>query len=184
MVKKEIDTKFSGMHSDEKVVFFFRHHFINTLLKLLRFILVWVPVLLVFFTFFIVGLRESTERKILLVLFSVGIFFIVHGGFLIILDGFLDAVIITNKRVIHLKKSIFLNELSDETKFENIQNITAEKKGFMRNLLKYGSITFYLYNKQNRIDFIHRPVRQFNRIARIREEYMLSKNLEESSAQS
>ncbi len=56
------------------------------------------------------------------------------------LDEMLDLIIVTNERVINIEHVNFFQSSSSETNLDMIQDVKAEKKGLLGNLMHYGML--------------------------------------------
>lgn len=68
--------------------------------------------------------------------------FVQHWFFLYLLSDSLGYLLITNRRVIHVTTKLLLQETLHEISFEKMKTVAATKKGFLQNLLSYGTLTF------------------------------------------
>ena len=144
MEKDEHD--FKGQMKYEHFQFFFRKHWV----KFVQPILFSIPVgLLIFAILIFLG------RLILLVDYTFIRAFYVHFtllssiGFLLVtslqlINFYFDMVIITDSRVLVVRKTVFLKNNSDAIDLTKIQDIAVESRGIFCNYLKYGKLIITL----------------------------------------
>ncbi len=78
------------------------------------------------------------------------IFFIVWTNY------YLDAWIVTDRRVIDIEQHGLFNRSVSECHLDRVQDVTAEVKGFLPTFLRYGDVTIQTAGEQNR--FVMRNV--------------------------
>jgi len=144
MEKDEQD--FKGQLKYEHFQFFFRKHWV----KFVQPILFSIPVgLLIFVILLFLGrlteLVDYTAVRAFYVLFTLVIsigFFIISS--LQVVNFYFDMLIVTDFRVLIIKKTCFLKNNSDAIDLTKIQDIAVESHGILCNYLKYGKLILTL----------------------------------------
>lgn len=65
-----------------------------------------------------------------------------HWFFIFLLSESADCIIVTNRRVIHLKTRLFFQDDLKEIAFEKLKFVHAKKEGILQNILRYGTLSF------------------------------------------
>jgi len=140
------DRFFKGQQDGEEFVCFFRHHWIGLVKDFgyfLIFLLLSVLVLMSVVKIQIM-VRESQGLKLLfLFCFMLGNFYI-HKFFVKMLNHFVNVGIITDRRVIDHRKTIFLTDTIDSIDMAQIQNLEKIEEGLLSSLLGFGDIKIFL----------------------------------------
>jgi len=111
----------------------------------------------------------------------------VHKFFLNMINYFTCIVLVTNFRVIEMKKTLFIQDTKESIDIKQIQNIEFDQHGLVENLLKFGSLNISLGNAEVKtLTQIPNPDFHFRLINRlINEPYVRDhralKNMEEST---
>ncbi len=144
MEKDELD--FQGRLKYEHFQFFFRKHWV----KFLRpFFFTIPPILLILLILLILG------RLILFVDFifirAVFVYFVVSVTAMLMMfftlqmiNFYFDMVVVTDTRIIIVRKTVFLKNNSDAIDLTKIQDISVESHGLLRNYLRYGKLIITL----------------------------------------
>ncbi|MFH0829526.1 MAG: PH domain-containing protein [Candidatus Kerfeldbacteria bacterium] len=158
---------FPGKHPDEVVIFIQRRHWSMLFGKMARWvILMALPIVVVLLLNATSGMFSISED-------SVGGILMVLGGSLYLLivwillfqdwiDYYLDAIILTNGRIVHIEmRGVFSREVS-QLALDRIQDVTIETKGMMSTLFGYGTITIESAGEQ--VNFIIKNVPEIEKI--------------------
>lgn len=135
---------FRGQTQDEKVILFFRRHWI-VLLKYFFYCLI-LCALFTFNSILLITFASTSSietNPMFRVYFTVSTLFILVSGISIfthLINYYLDIVIITTLRVVEVKKTIFFKNKVHGIDLTNVQEIKAEKEGFISNSLSFGNI--------------------------------------------
>lgn len=180
------DRFFKGQQAGEEFVCFFRHHWIELLKDLIYFS--------IFLTLGILSvegiekiklvMRDSYEMKLLfLICFVLGNFYL-HRFFVRLLNHFINIGIITDRRIIDHKKTVFLTDTIDSIDMAQIQNIEKIEEGLLSTILDFGDIKIYLSASDAVKTFYAVPNAKFhfrciNRQKEIRQMAMLKERLAE-----
>jgi len=136
------EINFPGQRSDEKVVLFLRRHWFIFFVHILS-VLIAILGLILLYVFFVVldeSFPQSTYYNLLLFGESLGTLFVWNLFFILWLDFYLDAWIVTDERVINIDQKGFFNRDISELKLTKIQDVTSEISGIIPTLLNYGDI--------------------------------------------
>ncbi len=128
--------EYEWLQPGEQVIVFSRRHWVAFLRKMLPAIVTFV-VLFVFLV--IANLLPGTQqilRVIIIILLMVDGLAIAWGT----VDYLNDWLVITNRRVVHQEKVLFVNEWRKEAPLEQIQNVNFESN-WLGKILNYGTMT-------------------------------------------
>ncbi|MCK9185978.1 PH domain-containing protein [Candidatus Gracilibacteria bacterium] len=140
------DRFFKGQQEGEEFVCFFRHHWIELLKDMIYFSIFFGLGVLAIMDIEKIKLviRESMELKLLfLTFFIIGNFYI-HKFFIKLINYFTNIGIITDRRVIDHKKTVFLKDTVDAIYMAQIQNIEKIEEGLMPSIFGFGDIKIFL----------------------------------------
>ena len=146
-----------NLEEGEKIIRVVRKHwFVMLVIAVTMFILALLPLFLYFFLFFEVfneffGLNLAVSRELLTSVltavqkwgtFAYPLWLLILWTFFFVewTDYYLDALVITNKRVIDIEQKGFFNREITSFNYHNIQDITVETKGIIQTLFKFGFI--------------------------------------------
>jgi len=180
MEKDEYD--FKGQMKYEHFQFFFRKHWV----KFIQPVLFTLPVgLLILVILLFLG------RLTLLVHYSSVHVFYVHFtiittiGYILLsslqmLNFYFDMVIVTDSRILVIKKTVFLKNNSDAIDLTKIQDIAVESHGLLRNYLRYGKliITLSTATPPLVINYVPDPHYYLEWANRVKREHILKRRLE------
>lgn len=140
------DKYFKGQQTDETLICFARHHWIFIIKELVYFTIFSGIILFCFYKIDLIKelLRGERELKIFFVTGFLIATVYLHRFFLKLFNYFLDVEIITDRRIIEHKKTLFFHDTIDSIDMGQIQNIEMVIEGLLPNLLGYGDIKVYL----------------------------------------
>jgi hypothetical protein len=141
-----LDKFFKGQYRDEEFICFFRHHWVALLKEFFYFSIFLFVVITGFLLMPEIKdlLRGNKEVKLFFVTaYLIGTIFL-HRFFLKLLNHFVNVGIITDRRVIDHKKTLFFQDTKESIDTALIQNIERISKGIWPSLLRYGNIRIYL----------------------------------------
>lgn len=144
MEKDEHD--FKGQLKYENFQFFFRKHWV----KFIKPILFSLPVgLLVLVILMILGRLTLFVDYVFVRAFYVYFTLFISVGFFLLaslqmVNFYFDMVIVTDSRILIIKKTCFLKNNSDAIDLTKIQDIAVESHGILRNYLRYGKLIITL----------------------------------------
>jgi hypothetical protein len=153
------EINFPGQHDDEQVVLFLRRHWFIFFIHLLSVLaaIIGLVLIYVFFTLFGGDFSQSEYYNLLLFGESLGTLFIWNLFFILWLDFYLDAWIVTNERIININQKGFFNRDISELKLTKIQDVTSEIVGVVPTLLNYGNIYVQTAAEVERFTFYQIP---------------------------
>jgi len=153
------EINFPGQHDDEQVVLFLRRHWFIFFIHLLSVLGAIFGLVSLYFFFILTSGDFSQTEYYNLLLFgeSLGTLFIWNLFFILWLDFYLDAWIVTNERIINIDQKGFFNREISELKLTKIQDVTSEIIGVVPTLLNYGNIYVQTAGEKERFDFYQIP---------------------------
>ncbi len=100
--------------------------------------------------------------------------FYIHRFFLRMINYFLEIVIITNYRIVVLKKSVYLKDSKDATDLPKIQDIMKHQDGILRNILRFGDLEITLSSSSTTkvLKNIPNPDYHFRKINKVKRNYI------------
>ncbi len=180
------DRFFKGQQAGEEFVCFFRHHWIELLKDMIYFsIFLFIAILSVIAIAKIKdAVRESQEFKILFLISFMMANFYINKFFVKLINHFINIGIITDRRVIDNKKTIFLNDTIDSIDMAQIQNIEKIEEGLLSSIFGFGDIKIFLSASDSVKTFYNVPNAKFHfrcisRQKEIRQMAMLKERLAE-----
>ena len=177
---------FKGQLKFEQFEFFFRKHWVYYLHP----IFFTIPVgLLIFVILYILG------RVTLLINFPFFSAFFVHFTLIVaigyialsalhVINYYFDMVIVTDSRVLIIKKTIFLRNNSDAIDLTKIQDISVESHGIFCNYLRYGSLIITLSTAAPpiRIGYVPNPHIYLEWCNRVKREHIVKRRTDRVQA--
>ena len=168
--KAEEELHFQGRDVHEQFQFYFRQHWIR-LVKPLLITLFWsVAIATACFIIFVqLGVRDWQSRHgLLIALFA--IFAIIHLGFLMrFYTYFLYIIVITDRRVHRIKKTLFSVDDHQTIDIWTFQDIHKWQHGIIQNLLGFGSLILEAQDTVLKIHFVPRIAKIYGYISHLRE---------------
>lgn len=178
------DRSFKGQQKSEEVICFCRKHWIVLVHHSVGFIV--LNTILFSVLFYIKGnsltISNPGYKIFILAAFAVALYFF-HRFFIELLNYYLTIVIITNYRVIDLKKTIILQDYKDVIDLHEIQDIQKIQNGILKNILDYGTIKIALAGVPDTriLPYIPKPDRYFRRINKAKRDYILKRRYEKKA---
>lgn len=167
------EINFPGRHDDEKIALFLRRHWFVFLVHLLSVLAAIAGLIFVYFFFTVFDESFSQGEYYNLLLFgeSLGTLFVWNLFFILWLDFYLDAWIVTDERIINIDQKGFFNRDISELKLTKIQDVTSEISGVIPTLLNYGNIHVQTAGEVERFVFrqIPNPNEVKNMIVRLQQ---------------
>jgi len=153
------EINFPGKHDNEQVVLFLRRHWFIFLMRLLLVIssIIGLILIYIFFNLFSGDFPQSDCYNLLLFAESLGTLFIWYLFFILWIDFYLDAWIVTDERIINIDQKGFFNRDISELKLTKIQDVTSEIVGVIPTLLSYGNIYVQTAAEKERFKFVQIP---------------------------
>ena len=173
------DYDFKGQLKYEHVKFFFRTHWVHFIQPILFSFPVFLLLLLV------LTLLGQLAARLDLFLFSVSYLFFammvtilfLNFFFLYIFNYYFHLVIVTDVRILCVRKTVFLKNNTDAIDLTKIQDIGVEAHGILRNYLQYGQLVITLSTSSPPFTISYAPKPHFNleRINRVKREHILQR---------
>jgi len=150
---------FPGQHENEQVILFLRRHWFVFFMRSLSILaaIVIVILLYVFLVTFGQNLHETPYYNLLLFGESLATLFIWNFFFILWLDYYLDAWIVTTERIINIEQRGFFYRDISELKLTKIQDVTSEIIGVIPTLLDFGNICVQTAGETERFTFRQIP---------------------------
>ncbi len=145
---------FRGQMEDEEIMTFTRKHWAVLLPHVIPFVIficgVSVGVLLLTTYKDIITLPSLQDSLFqLLILIAIGgSAYVIHRFFLHLINYFSNVVIITNLRIVEIKKTLFLRDTKESLDIKKIQDVQFRQEGLIKNLLKFGDLLITLGNSE------------------------------------
>ncbi len=180
-----IDTKhpdntnrhFRGQQRAEKVVTFTRKHPI----VLARIVLITLCMFAASATTFLIipfeRMKESVSIQLTLFVLVLMVMLTFHMFFLRIMNFYLDIVIITNYRVIDMRKSLFMHDDKEIIDLHEIQDTKKTQNGILANFLNYGTIVVVIpsLTTSMHLPYMPKPEYYLNQINQTKRGYILDR---------
>lgn len=150
---------FPGQHENEEVILFLRRHWFIFFMRLLLILVAIIGLVIIYIIFnaATVNLNESEYYNLLLFGESLATLFIWNFFFILWLDYYLDAWIVTNERIINIEQRGFFTRKISELKLTKIQDVTSEIIGVIPTLIDYGNIHVQTAGEKERFTFYQIP---------------------------
>lgn len=134
---------FPGIEKDEKIILLARRHFFAVILHIILLIVYFsIPPAILFlaFTFLITGFEELPYFP--LIVLGITIYYLIWWllFFKDIIDWYLDAWIITDRRLLDVEQRGFFHHAVSELRLDKIQDVTVEIRGFFPSIFHFGDI--------------------------------------------
>jgi len=127
-----------------------------------RLLLIVVAIIALIFIYYLFSslnnnFAESEYHNLLIFGESLATLFVWNSFFILWLDYYLDAWIVTNERIINIKQGGFFARDISELKLTKIQDVTSEIIGIIPTLLDYGNIYVQTAGQEERFNFFQIP---------------------------
>ena len=140
---KPLDFYFSSQHPNEKILFIIHRHWFNMLIQFIP-IFGLLGVMIVTFImqpYIFETFTQTGGRTIFFFMQTFFLLFVWIFSFVIWFDYYLDIWIITTHRIVNVEqKGLFSRQVS-ELKFQHIQDVSTDVRGFFATIFNYGDIT-------------------------------------------
>lgn len=153
------EIKFPGQREDEVIILFLRRHWFIFLVRLLLILIFIIGLVGIYFLFLALNtnLAESEYYNLLIFGESLATLFVWNFFFILWLDYYLDAWIVTDERIINIEQRGFFTRKISELKLTKIQDVTSEIIGVIPTLLNYGNIYVQTAGEKERFTFFQIP---------------------------
>lgn len=150
---------FPGQQANEKIYEVTRAHWI-VLAKQIAVWLIFVAILLGFDGYAVrefAFLQTTQAERVANVVKSLYLMYLVGGLFTIWILYYLNFQIITNNRIVDIDQKGLLLHATTEIHLAQIEDVTAEIKGFLGNLFNYGTVFVQTAGTKTRFEFDNVP---------------------------
>lgn len=161
---------FQGKDVQERFSFYFRQHWIRLVWPLCQTIF-WTVAIIVagWFIFFVEEVPDITTRHglflgLFLILTVVQIRFLLR-----IYMYFLYVIIVTDRKVHRVKKTLFSIDDHQSIDIWTFQDVQKQQHGFLQNLLGYGSLILEAQDSELRLHFVPHVSTIHHKLSEIRE---------------
>lgn len=175
---------FKGQQGDENIACFCRKHWI-VLIPLFCGVAIFITIILLISAVLnpkiILFLREQqTFLSVLLILAAMLSAFYINYFFIKFINYFLEVLVITNYRVIELRKTLYINHDRDAIDLSKMQDVIKKQNGLIKNILNYGEIIITLSGSSisKILKYIPNPEYHFRKIYDLKREYIVKRGLE------
>lgn len=144
---------FKGQMENEEIVTFFRRHWIVLLPHAIPFLL-YLAVIGVFLSNLPKFQLPSIDQfffQLLVILVTVATAYMIHRFFLKMIDHYLNVVIITNQRVVEIKKSLFVHDGKESVDMRKVQDIQKQQNGLIKNFIRCGELFITLGTSEPKV---------------------------------
>jgi len=163
-------TDFPGKDPGEVFQSSFRQHWIRMLWPFTKTSLLTLLIFTIgFLTFFIIDVGQSTPRHLMLV-FLLLFFLIIQFEFLVrFYRYFLYVIVVTDRRVHRIKKTILTTDEHECVDLWVLQEIDKRQRGPIQNILGFGSLTLEAQDTCMTLHFVPHIESRYNEIMSLRE---------------
>lgn len=171
---------FKGQQKNEVVHCFTRRHWIVLLPYLIAAVVLGI---VVFLSLFFVDHKaltaffDVTMYRVLAFAAVLLITHFLHYFFLRLFNFYLQIVVITNSRVIHLDQTLYFQRERDSIDLPEIQDIVIQRRGILKTLLNFGEITITLSSAHATKTLTHvpNPEYYFRKLNKIKSQYLIGR---------
>lgn len=176
---------FHGQQKAEKVIIFTRKHPIVLLRVVLITSLIYASTIMVLLFIPLNKIEENILIQTILFLLVIMMTISHHTFFMRLLNFYLDIVIITNYRVIDMRKSIFLHDDKEIIDLHEIQDTKKRQKGIFANFLNYGDLEIVIPSMTASMHLPHIPKPEYylHQINETKRMYILERRQQKAETQ-
>lgn len=168
---------FKGQQKNEVVHCFCRKHWIVLVPHFIGAILV-AALAIAFFGSASIWAKET--YRVLAAVAAIGLTYYLHYFFVRFFNYYLQTVIITNFRVIHLDQTLYFHRNRDSIDLPEIQDIVIQQNGIIKTLLNFGEIIITLSSAHasKTLHSVPNPEYYFRKINKTKREYISIRRVE------
>lgn len=150
---------FRGQIETEKIILFSRKHWLAIFpeIVLFFFFLGMFTLILYAFAHFSPTGPLPLLFQVIVVFLIIAIGLLIHHFFLRLIDYFLNVVVITDHRIVDIRKTLLLHDTKESIYFGEIQDVAFTQEGFLKNVLKFGELYITLGGGKEIKVFTHLP---------------------------
>jgi hypothetical protein len=167
---------FRGQMADEEVMAFSRKHWIAIMPEVIPFAFFFsfvVLTLLLVNKFKLPSLSEPFFQMLVVVAMT-GACWLIHRFFLRMFRYFFNVVIITNYRIVEIKKTLFIKDTKESLDMRKVQGVDFRQEGLIKNLLKVGELEISMGNSETKtLSQIPNPDFHFRLINKLKNDVFL-----------
>ncbi len=170
------DRYFRGQGSDEKVLAFFRKHWLTLLPHFALFFLLIVGMILFVLNYMMLkSLYGGGFFQFLMMFLGLFLVYYVHHFFLILIRHHLSVTILTDARIVVLHKSLYVINEKETVDLKNIQEVRNMQSGLLENIFNFGDLWIMIPMSSQGIylDHIPNPDFHFRLINKAKQAYVL-----------
>jgi hypothetical protein len=137
----------------EEVLSFARKHWVALLPDIMPYSL-YLSVIIVFFAISSQFRLPSINQpffQLLVFLALISTAYVTHRFFVHVINYFLNVIIVTNYRIVEIKKTLFIKDIKESIDMKKIQDIQFQQDGLVKNMLKFGELQIILGNSENKV---------------------------------
>lgn len=167
---------FRGQMPDEEVMAFSRKHWIAIIPEVIPFIFFFSFVVLTLLLLKQIKLPSLSDPffQMLVMVSMIGAGWLIHRFFLRIFRYFLNIVIITNYRIVEIKKTLFVRDTKESFDLRKVQEVEFRQVGLIKNLLKVGELEISMGNSEvKNLSRLPNPDFHFRLINRLKNEMFM-----------
>ncbi len=165
------DVSFQGKHADEEFHLYYHQHWIRLLWPLTK-LLAWNVLIagLTILTFFPFSVEDEMTRHMLLTLLTI-FFLFAHFEFLSrFYRHFLCVIVVTDRRVHRIKKSLFTIDDHQSIDLLMLQDIAKRQHSLVQKIFGFGTIILEAQETVLRLHFTPHISEKYDTIVRLKEE--------------
>lgn len=174
MVNHTTDIAFPGKNLDERFCFSFRQHWVRLTGPFTR-LAFWTTFLLVagYVTFNGISIPDPRTRHLVLMFFAAFFLFSQWEFLAALYRHFLYVIIVTDKKVHRIKRTLFLLDEHQIVDLRMLQDIQKSQRGPVQNMLGFGSLTLEAQETILKVHFTPRITRIYEELMHLRDKALM-----------
>ncbi|PIR53219.1 hypothetical protein COU76_02260 [Candidatus Peregrinibacteria bacterium CG10_big_fil_rev_8_21_14_0_10_49_10] len=171
LVPSPADLEFQGKHSGEIFQFQFHQHWIRLLGPIVRLCVSTMAVFGVGYSIFVLAPIEDPFTHYLVLNVLTFLFVFAQFDFMLRFYRYLlSMVVITDKKIHRIKKTLILTDEHISVDLWMMQDIQKSQNGILQNLLRFGTITLEVQETIMSLHFVPHVVDKYEEIMSLREQ--------------
>jgi membrane protein YdbS with pleckstrin-like domain len=169
-MSKPKEFHFKGQKEDEQIKLLLRRHWFTLVPPVLkRFVIIFLPFLILFFLFPSFILKSIFFSILFLLWFVMGISAILYEWII----WYYDIYIITNKRIIDIDQKTLFSRSVAEASLDKVQDVTFEIDGVIPTFLNYGDVSVQTAGAEEVVNLeeVHDPREVQGKIMELQKKY-------------
>ncbi len=154
------DLHFRGQSPNEKILGFYRQHWITLLPLFATFAVIVVAFFFVAINFpQLLASHDSSFFRFIAFFACLLLLYFLHHSFLVLAKHHLSVTIVTNERIIIIHRSLFLINEMEMIDLRHIQEVKIFQIGVMQNIFRFGSLHVILSTTSENVllEFVPNP---------------------------